>query len=121
MNKRKQIIEVLAYDSNWPQQFAQEAASIKLIFADNFVAIHHIGSTAIPGLAAKPTIDMILEVKNIESVDNLNAAMAELGYEAWGEYRIPGRRFFVKGETKRTHHVHTFQTGSNEITRHIYP
>src|SRR3990167_96551 len=46
--------------------------------------------------------------------------MVTLGYEAWGEYGIPGRRFFVKGVDKRTHHVHTFQTGSFDIARHLY-
>lgn len=120
MNKRKQIIEVVPYDPNWPNQFEEEASKITPIFSDNFVAIHHIGSTSVPGLAAKPTIDIIVEVKNIELVDNCNPQMEKLGYEAWGEYKIPGRRFFVKGENKRTHHVHTFQVGSVEIARHLY-
>lgn len=120
MNKRKQIIEVVPYDPQWPQQFEEESLRIKPIFTDNIVAIHHIGSTAVPGLSAKPTIDIILEVKNIMLVDQCNESMAKLGYEAWGEYGIPGRRFFVKGEEKRTHHVHAFQTGSPEIARHLY-
>lgn len=120
VNKRDQIIEVVAYDPSWPSQFAEEALLIKPIFSDNFVAIHHIGSTSVPGLSAKPTIDIILEVKDIELVDQCNDQMEMLGYEAWGEYHIPGRRFFVKGEVKRTHHVHTFQVGSSEITRHLY-
>jgi len=120
LNKRKQIIEVVPYDSTWPKQFEEEASRIKPIFAENFVAIHHIGSTAVPGLAAKPTIDIVLEVKNIELVDECNNPMAELGYEAWGEYNIPGRRFFVKGKDKRTYHVHTFQADSADIARHLY-
>lgn len=120
LNKRKQIIEVVPYNPNWPDQFQEEASQIKPIFSDNFVAIHHIGSTSVPGLAAKPTIDIILEVKNIELVDKCNEPMEKLGYEAWGEYNIPGRRFFVKGDVKRTHHLHTFQVGSPEIARHLY-
>lgn len=120
MDKRKQMIEVVPYDSDWPMQFEEEAALIKQIFADNFVAIHHVGSTAVPGLAAKPTIDIILEVKDIELVNECNYEMEKLGYEAWGEYHIPGRRFFVKGEAKRTHHVHTFQVGSEDTLRHLY-
>jgi len=120
VNKRKQIIEILSYDPNWIAQFEEEASIIKSIFSDNFFAIHHIGSTSVPGLAAKPTIDILLEVQDIQSVDKLNDQMEKQGYEAWGEYGIPGRRFFVKGEMKRTHHVHTFQVGSKEIARHIY-
>lgn len=120
MDKRKQIIEVVPYDPNWPLQYEEEATRIKSIFSANFIAIHHVGSTSVPGLAAKPTIDIILVVKDIEQVDACNDQMEKLGYEAWGEYNIPGRRFFVKGEDKRTHHVHTFQIGNPEIERHIY-
>lgn len=120
MDKRQQIIEVVPYDPNWIDLFQAEAAALRHIFTDNVVTVHHIGSTAVPGLAAKPTIDILLEVKDIEQVDQHNAQMAELGYEAWGEYRIPGRRFFVKGDTKRTHHVHVFQTGSHKIARHLH-
>lgn len=120
MDKRKQIIEVVSYNPDWPKQFEEEASKITPIFSDNLVAIHHIGSTAVPGLAAKPTIDILIEVKNIELVDSYNPQMERLDYEAWGEYKIPGRRFFVKGEVKRTHHVHVFQVGSSDIPRHLY-
>lgn len=119
MDKRKQVIEIVPYDPNWPHQFAEEAAELQKIFSENFIIAHHIGSTAVPGLSAKPTIDIILIVKNIELVDQKNKQMEALGYEAWGEYQIPGRRFFVKGEEKRTHHVHTFESGHPEIEHHL--
>lgn len=120
MDKKKQIIEVVPYDPNWMMQFRDEASLITPLLGDNFVAIHHIGSTSVPGLVAKPTIDMILEVNDIELIDACNDRMSVLGYEAWGEYHMPGRRFFLKGDEKRTHHIHTFQTGSFEIARHLY-
>lgn len=91
-NKRKQIIEVVPYDSNWPKQFEAEALLIKPIFTDNFVAIYHVGSTAIPGMHAKPTIDIILEVKDIHLVDACNNQMEVAGYEAWGEYNTSSKR-----------------------------
>lgn len=119
MDKRKQIIEIVPCDLTWSEQFASEAEKLQKIFADNVVAVHHIGSTSIPGMPAKPTIDILLSVKSIDLVDQHNDAMAVLGYEAWGEYHILGRRFFVKGEDKRTHHVHTFEAGSHDITRHL--
>jgi len=119
MNKKEQIIEVVPYDLNWPKAFLVEESLIKPLFSENFIAIHHIGSTAVPGLSAKPTIDIILEVNNINLVDATNDAMASLGYEALGEYGIIGRRLFIKGEEKRTHHVHTFQTSNTEIHRHL--
>ena len=119
INKRKQIIEVVPYDCNWANHFLIEATRLEKLFKENFSAIHHIGSTSIPDMPAKPTIDIVLAVKDIAKVDKLNPEMQKLGYEAWGEYNIPGRRFFVKGENKRSHHVHVFQQGSPDITRHI--
>lgn len=116
---KQQIIEVVPYDSNWPKEFENEASRITPLFSDNFVAIHYVGSTAVQGVSAKPTIDILLEVNNIELVDGCNELMARLGYEACGEYGIGGRRFFLKGIDKRTHHVHTFQTGNIEIHRHL--
>jgi GrpB-like predicted nucleotidyltransferase (UPF0157 family) len=68
---------------------------------------------------AKPIIDILVEVKDIESVDNYNEQMSALGYRALGEHGISGRRFFRKGEVERTHHVHVFETGSEHITRHL--
>jgi GrpB-like predicted nucleotidyltransferase (UPF0157 family) len=120
IDKRKQIIEVIPYDVNWQHQFIEEAKQIEAIFSHNFVTIHHIGSTSISNMPAKPTIDILLVVNSIEQVDDNNQQMAELGYDAWGEYHISGRRFFVKGKNKRTHHVHTFEVDSTEIDRHLH-
>ena len=119
MNKKDQIIEVVPYNSNWVSDFEAESSLIKPLFAGNFIEIHHIGSTAVPGLFAKPTIDIILVVNDINLVDKCNDAMMRLGYEAWGENGILGRRLFLKGVEKRTHHVHAFQIGNPEIYRHI--
>lgn len=84
------------------------------------VAIEHIGSTAIPGIKAKPIIDILLVVRDIERVDAKNNAMQNLGYEALGEYGIPGRRYFRKRKGEEdTHHVHTFQEGNPEVQRHV--
>ena len=84
------------------------------------VAILHIGSTSIPGLAAKPTIDVLIEVQEIGEVDTLDESMAEKGYEGWGEYGVPGRRFFTKSRGPvRTHNVHVFEVGTIEVERHL--
>jgi GrpB-like predicted nucleotidyltransferase (UPF0157 family) len=120
IEKRQQIIEVTSYNVEWPNQFLDEAKCIKHLFSHNFSSIYHIGSTAVPGMPAKPTLDILLVVKDINQVDHLNDDMDKLGYEAWGEYGIAGRRFFVKGENKRTHHVHTLPFGSAEIARHLF-
>jgi GrpB-like predicted nucleotidyltransferase (UPF0157 family) len=118
-DKNKRIVEVLPYDSTWKQKYKIEAKKIKKIFKEIFENIHHIGSTAIPTIKAKPIIDILVEVKDINKVDNYNKSMEKLGYEALGEYGISKRRFFQKGGNKRTHHVHIFEIGSPHIKRHI--
>jgi GrpB-like predicted nucleotidyltransferase (UPF0157 family) len=87
----------------------------------NAIAAYHIGSTAIPSIVAKPIIDILPVVENIEMVDDRNAEMEELGYEALGEFGIADRRYFRKddGAGKRTHHVHVFPHGSKQIERHV--
>lgn len=84
------------------------------------VKIHHIGSTSVPGLAAKPIIDMIMEVENIERVDGWNERFIELGYIVKGENGISRRRYFIHGtEEKRSYHLHVFEKGNPEIVRHL--
>lgn len=83
------------------------------------IHVYHIGSTAIPTIKAKPVIDILVEVKNIQFVDRYNLKMKQLGYEALGENGIPQRRFFQKGGDKRTNHVHIFEQGNKEIARHL--
>jgi GrpB-like predicted nucleotidyltransferase (UPF0157 family) len=115
----KRRAEVVSYNSNWGEMYKKESGKIKNILNDIIIDIHHIGSTAIPGIKAKPVIDILVEVKNIEEVDKYNHKMKELGYEVMGEYGIPKRRFFRKGGNNRTHHLHIFQVGNEEIERHI--
>ena len=113
-------IVVVAYNPSWPQMFEQEAAKLAAIFGDELLAIHHIGSTSIPGISAKPVIDMMPIVRDIKKVDAFNAAMIALGYEPKGENHIPGRRYFCKGgDEHRTHHVHTYEASNPEVKRHL--
>jgi GrpB-like predicted nucleotidyltransferase (UPF0157 family) len=107
------------YNSEWAQQFQQEAAHISRVFGDELVEIHHIGSTSVPGLQAKPIIDMLPLVRSIERVDSYNEAMDDLGYEAMGELGIPGRRYFRKGGDDRSHQAHVYQVSSPHIERHL--
>jgi GrpB-like predicted nucleotidyltransferase (UPF0157 family) len=113
-------VKVTAYDSGWPKSFRSEAESIKRILAAIIVDIHHVGSTSMPGAAAKPIIDIMPVVNDIVAVDTFNDRLAAFGYVARGEYGIPGRRFFTKDTAgERTHHLHVFQQGNPEIARHL--
>jgi GrpB-like predicted nucleotidyltransferase (UPF0157 family) len=114
-------VEVVPPDSTWRERFELESKQIVLAMGENIIAIHHMGSTAIPGIYAKPVIDFLIEVKDITKTDEQSAAMTALGYEAMGEFGLPGRRYFRKNSSPeiRTHNVHIYETGSPEITRHL--
>jgi GrpB-like predicted nucleotidyltransferase (UPF0157 family) len=113
-------VEVVSYDSNWAKSFQAEADEIRAILGQEVVAIHHIGSTSIPNLSAKPIVDLLVVVRDIEKIDAFNERMSQLGYLPKGENGIPGRRFFIKGdEIHRTHHLHIFAVGHPDIERHL--
>ena len=114
-------VEVVPHNPNWQNEFQMEAKQITSAMGEMLVAIHHIGSTAIPGIYAKPVIDMLVEVRDITEVEARSSAMELIGYEVMGEFGIPGRRYFRKENQAgiRTHQVHTFELGSAQITRHL--
>ncbi|MGE5592467.1 MAG: GrpB family protein [Betaproteobacteria bacterium] len=117
-------VTVVPYDQAWPRLFREEADRLRAVFGHQLIHVHHIGSTALPGLAAKPIIDILPVVRDIEMVDRFNAAMARLGYEPMGENGIPGRRYFERclrcdGAKHHTHHVHVFSAGDPAIERHL--
>ena len=114
-------VEVVPYDPLWRGAFEAEARHVASALGENVVAVHHIGSTAIPNIYAKPIIDMLVEAADIAEVDGRSSAMESLGYEVMGEYGIPGRRYFRKDNREgiRTHHVHAFEAGSAEAERHL--
>jgi GrpB-like predicted nucleotidyltransferase (UPF0157 family) len=112
-------VVVVPYDPTWSSEFDTESQRILAALGDNVVSVHHIGSTAVPGIFAKPIIDMLLEVHDVVRLDGQTREMEDLGYEAVGEFGISGRRYFRKSNYLgvSTHHVHAFQGGSAEIER----
>lgn len=114
-------VEVVPHNPQWRDAFAAEAKHVAAALGENVVAIHHIGSTAIPNIYAKPVIDLLVEVSDITEVDGRSSAMESLGYEVKGEYGIPGRRYFRKDNQAgiRTHHLHVFAAGSAGVVRHL--
>ena len=112
-------VVVTDYNPLWPRMFEDEAAQLREVFGEELSAVHHIGSTSVPGLKAKPIIDIMPVVRNIAAVDKFNDKMIALGYEPMGEFGIAGRRYFRKGGDNRTHHVHVFQLGSLDAERHL--
>ena len=113
-------VRVVPHDPRWTGEFEREAQRLRAVFGENLVEVHHIGSTAVPGLAAKPIVDVLPVVKDIEHVDALNAALAAAGYRAWGEFGLPGRRYFTREENgARKCNVHVYEAENSEVERHL--
>lgn len=109
------------HDSAWATAFAREASAIADALPDLPITLHHIGSTAVPGIVAKPVIDMLGVVPSCEAMDACAPRLAALGYEALGEFGIPGRRYFRKNapDGARSHQLHVFASDSPEVPRHL--
>ncbi len=115
-----QHVTVVGYNPEWALKYAEEKDIIAGILKDNCIAIYHIGSTAVPGLAAKPVIDIMAAVKNLEKADAVAEEFVKTGYEYLGEFGISGRRYLRKGGDERTHQIHIFRADDwHNIGRHL--
>ncbi len=112
-------IEVVPHNPVWPAQFERERSALLASLGNIIDHVHHIGSTAIRGLPAKPVIDIIIEVQSLASLDQATSKLEMMGYEAKGEFGIAGRRYFRKGGFYRTHQIHAFRTDDVHVMRHL--
>src|SRR5262245_55708594 len=102
---RVQRVFVLPHDPRWADEFTGGSFVVAGALGELLQVSHHIGSTAIPGICAKPIIDMLVVVSDLAVLDERTARMEALGYEALGEFGIAGRRYFRKDgqDGNRTH------------------
>lgn len=108
------------WEEAWAARYAEEAGKLQQVLGDQLTAIYHIGSTSVAAIGyAKPIIDIMPVVADIQRVEAYSGRLAAIGYEARGENGIAGRRYFTKGGSERTHHVHIVQEGSPEIYKHL--
>ena len=102
-------VYLVQYDDLWPDRFNEERDHILRVLSGQTVEVEHIGSTAIPGMAAKPIIDMMVLIEDIQASLPCMEPLETLGYHyyPYGEDVFPERRWFCKpNATQRTHHVH---------------
>jgi len=113
-------VRVVPYDSEWPALFSSEAQRLRDRFAsaDLTIAIEHTGSTAVPGLAAKPILDILAGYPPGSRVEEYTRLLVEAGYVHRGEQEIPGREFFRRGNP-RAYHVHLTAVDSAFWRDHI--
>jgi len=112
-------VRLSEYDENWNKLFEDEVQFLSGVFGDEVIRFEHFGSTSVPGMNAKPVIDMMCLVNDIEKIDTFNDQMHSLGYDVAGEWGIQGRRLFRKGGKNRTHHIHVYQFDNPQIERHL--
>jgi GrpB-like predicted nucleotidyltransferase (UPF0157 family) len=111
-------IVIVGYDAAWPQRFREEATKIRSALGQRVMRLEHIGSTAVPGLPAKPIIDILLVVEDSADEDSYIPGLEHVGYQL--RVREPD---FEEHRMLRTAekdvHIHVFSVGSSEIQRHV--
>ena len=115
-------IQIVEYNPDWPRRFAAEREQLAAVFKPLPVCIEHIGSTAVPGLGAKPIIDILLGVDHLDDVQRRAAALDSIGYEYRPEMEaiFPTRRFFVKPPAHpRMVHLHVVEHATPFWERHL--
>ncbi len=115
------MITLTDYNPNWPRQFEAEAAEIRRVFGPVALRVEHVGSTAVPGLAAKPVIDIQISVASLENRTFFDAALGALGYAHLdlGEFDRVYPFYAKPPQWPSTHHVHLCVGGSQEERVHL--
>ena len=122
----RERVEIVPYDPAWPGLFAEEVARLRAALPAELIGrIEHFGSTAVPGLEAKPIIDMLVEVRSMEDVaERIAPLLRALGYEFFWRapgHGLPGMEYawFIRRDAagRRTHHIHFVEAGSSEWGR----
>lgn len=114
-------VRLAVYNPKWRGLFEAEKTALKQVLGDKFIAAEHVGSTAIPGLKAKPILDLMLAIDNLEDWEWIKEPLAELEYEFRRDLRQEqGHILFVKGpEENRTHYLKVTELNSDFWNEHI--
>lgn len=119
-----QII-VVEYDPRWPQLYDEEANRVRSALGDSAVAVEHVGSTAIPGMAARPNIAIAVALTSMDDADMCSASLQTLGFEPLGEFGVPGRLLFRRrvdgsASARLSFAIHLTETESEYWNEHMW-
>ncbi|MGZ5829850.1 MAG: GrpB family protein [Xanthobacteraceae bacterium] len=116
------FVELHPHSPQWTEMARAEIACLYEALGDVIVSVHHIGSTSIPGIMAKPIIDLLPVVSDLGNLDLRMPRVKSLGYECLGEFGLPGRRYCRRNDPtsgKRAYQLHFYAYASHEIDRHL--
>jgi GrpB-like predicted nucleotidyltransferase (UPF0157 family) len=112
------IVRVVPYDAEWPHLFEAEALRLRAALTPLEIALEHTGSTSVPGLAAKPVLDILAGVTAGAPLNPYIAGLVAAGYLHRGEQGIPGRELFRRGDP-RAYHIHLTHLDSAFWREHL--
>jgi GrpB-like predicted nucleotidyltransferase (UPF0157 family) len=112
-------VRLVRVDGTWRERYRRVATELReLVGGDRpLTRLHHVGSTAVPGALAKPTLDLMAPASRWPLAPATVAALAALGYVDHGEHGLPGRRYFTRGG--HAVHLHVVDPGSGHLERHL--
>lgn len=117
-----QPVELLRHDPAWAGLAARYGQALANLLGANLLTVHHIGSTAIAGIRAKPIVDLMPVVADLAAVDRARTVLEAAGHVWKGEFGLPGRRYLPKDDPvtgRRLMNIHLYERGSHEIVRHL--
>jgi GrpB-like predicted nucleotidyltransferase (UPF0157 family) len=118
----KLTVELVPHSKQWAKMAASETLRLKAALGNVLVAVHHIGSTAVPAIKAKPIVDLLPVVRDLAGLDAKEGAIRALGYRWFGELGLPGRRYCYAVDPatgKRTFQLHCYAQDDPQIARHL--
>lgn len=118
--KKPLSVSISTYNAKWPELFLQEAGQIQNALGDHLKEICHIGSTSIPGMLAKPVIDLLLVCENLDDIKSIAEKLNDLDYPATRKHVVPHRGYFMRKQLQNyDYHLHIRERGDPQIRRHI--
>ena len=114
-------VVVLPYDEAWKKDFEEIKAELMAVLDGLVLSVEHVGSTSVPGLAAKPIIDIDVIIEDTDCFEKVKTALETIGYQHEGDLGIPGREAFKYHgkEHLRKHHLYVCAKDSDELKRHL--
>ena len=112
----------MPHDPRWPAEAALEAVRLIEAAAGGLITVHHIGSTAIPGILAKPILDLMPVAKSLAALEGARLGIEALGYGWRGEHGLPGRRYCTRDDAEtgaRRVHLHCYEVSDPAVRRHL--